>query len=178
MKKDKAAGVYARTLMDAALAAGSNDAVLADMRALAETFRRLPALHKFLTHPIRHTEDKAKLMANTVGQMAPLTVKFFKLLEHKARFALLRGIADEYLTLEEERKNILRATIVSAQPLSQEQMDKLARGLEAQRPGKKFLLENTIDANLLAGFRIVQGDQITDASLRHKLELLKQKLAA
>jgi F-type H+-transporting ATPase subunit delta len=99
-------------------------------------------------------------------------------LETKNRFALLRAIAEEYIALEEARKNILRATVVSARPLAQDQIDKLARGLEAKRPGKKYILTNEIDASLIAGFRIVQGDTITDASIKHKLDLLKQKLAA
>jgi F0F1-type ATP synthase delta subunit len=62
--------------------------------------------------------------------------------------------------------------------LAQDQLDKLSRGLEARRPGKKYILTNEIDASLIAGFRIVQGDTITDASIKHKLDLLRQKLAA
>ena len=50
--------------------------------------------------------------------------------------------------------------------------------LEARRPGKTFILTNQIDTSLIAGFRIRQGDTITDASIKHKLELLRQKLAA
>ena len=55
---------------------------------------------------------------------------------------------------QQQKKNILRATVVSAQPLVQEQIDKLTRGMEARRPGKTFLLTNQIDASLIAGFRM------------------------
>jgi F-type H+-transporting ATPase subunit delta len=178
MKKDKAAAIYARMLLQAGVDHKVQDAVSADMRAIAETFRRLPALHKYLTNPVRRTEEKAKLIEAAADKFSPLTRKFLKLLEMKNRLALLRGAAEEYILLEEERQNILRAIVVSAKPLAQDQLDKLTRGLEAKRIGKKYILTNQIDASLIAGFRILQGDSVTDASIKHKLDLLRQKLAA
>lgn len=178
MKKDKAAAVYARMLIRAADDHKAADAVSSDLHAIAETFRKLPALHKFLTNPVRRSEAKAGMINSVASKFAPLTQQFLKLLETKNRFALLRAIADEYIVLEEARKNILRATVVSAKALGQDQLDKLAKGLELQRPGKTYILSNEIDASLIAGFRIVQGDRITDASIKHKLDLLRQKLAA
>jgi F-type H+-transporting ATPase subunit delta len=178
MKKEKAAIIYARMLLQAADDHKATEAVSSDMHALAETFRKLPALYKFLTNPVRKSEEKANLMQSAASLFAPLSLQFLKLLQSKNRFALLRAIADEYIALEESRKNILRATVVSARPLAQDQLDKLGRGLEAKRPGKTYILTNQIDASLIAGFRIVQGDTITDASIKHKLDLLRQKLAA
>ncbi len=178
MKKDKAATVYARMLIEAAADGKSGDAVSADMQLLAESFRQLPELHKFLTNPVRATAEKAKLFGAIGAKLAPLTQKFLKLLETKNRLALLKSIAAEYIALEEAKKNILRATVVSAKALDAEQIDRLAKGLEVKRPGKTYILTNEIDASLIAGFRILQGDQITDASIKHKLALLKQTLAA
>ena len=178
MKKEKAAAIYARMLLQAAADNQSLDAVSEDIRTLAETFRKLPELYKFLTNPVRRAEAKAGVINSVSAKFAPLTQKFLKLLEIKNRFGLLRAIADEYILLEEARKNILRATVVSAKPLAQDQLEKLTRGLETRKPGKTYILTNQIDASLIAGFRIVQGDTITDASIKHKLDLLRQKLAA
>jgi F-type H+-transporting ATPase subunit delta len=154
------------------------ETVSADMRGIADTFRKLPALHKFLTNPVRGADEKAKVINAAASSVSPLSRKFLKLLEIKNRFGLLRGIAEEYLILEEQKQNILRATVVSAKPLEKEQIAKLSQGLERKRPGKTFILTNQIDASLIAGFRIVEGDSVTDASIKHKLDLLKQKLAA
>jgi F-type H+-transporting ATPase subunit delta len=178
MKRDKAAIVYARTLLETAAGQGSPAPVTADMQALAETFAKLPALKKYLANPILGADKKAKLLASAAGAFAPLTRKFLKLLETKNRLGLLGAIAEEYVALEEAGRNILRATVTSAVPLGKDQIEKLAKGLEARRPGKKIILTNPIDASLIAGFRIQQGDQITDASIKHKLEQLRQKLAA
>lgn len=178
MKKDKAADIYARMLLQAAEDHQAGPAVSSDIHALAETFRKLPALQKFLNNPVRRSPEKARMINAAAERFAPLTRRFLKLLEAKNRFSLLRAIADGYIVLEEERNNILRATVVSARALSKDQLDKLAGGLEARKPGKTYILTNEIDASLIAGFRIVQGDRITDASIKHKLDLLRQKLAA
>lgn len=178
MKKDKAAAIYARTLLETAVDQNVHEAVSKDMSALIKAFSELPNLHKFLTNPIRVREEKARLIQMAATQLSPLLRKFLKLLEIKNRFGLLRGIAEEFLILEEAKKNIMRAKVFSAIPLSSEQMNKLTRELETSRPGKTFILSNPIDATLIAGFRIEQGDIITDASIKHKLDLLKQKLAA
>jgi len=178
MKKEKAAAIYAKTLLETAEDQKVQDAVSKDMAALSDAFVALPDLHKFLTNPIRVAAEKARLIQSVSGNLCDLSRKFLKLLENKNRFALLRGIAEEYLILEEAKKNILRAKVYSAKALSSEQMKKLTQGLEAKRPGKTFILSNPIDASLIAGFRIEQGDSITDASIKHKLDLLKQKLAA
>lgn len=178
MKKEKAAIVYARTLLEAAQDEKVYEAVSADMHLLAEIFRRLPGLHKYLINPVLGAEEKAKFLAAATDKLAPLTRKFLQLLETKNRFPLLRAIADEYITLEEAKRNILRATVVSAKALAPEQIAKLAKGLEVKRPGKTYVLTNEIDPSLIAGFRILQGDSVTDASIKNKLALLKQRLAA
>jgi len=178
MKKGKAAAVYARTLLEAAADGKVGPETSADMRALAETFGKVPALSVYLSNPIRSTEDKAKLLAPAVAKLSPLTRRFVKLLEAKDRFALLPGIAEAYIELEEKKQNIERAVVYSAAALGAEQLTRLSKALEARRPGKTFILTNQIDTSLIAGFRIRQGDTITDASIKHKLELLRQKLAA
>lgn len=178
MIKGKAASVYARTLLEAAADGKTSAEVSADMRALADTFAKLPVLEKFLANPIRSTEDKAALLAPAASKFSPLTRKFVKLLEVKNRLALLPGISAAYLALEEKRENIERAVVYSAAALGADQLDKLGRALEAKRPGKKFILTNQIDSSLIAGFRILEGDTITDASIKNKLEIIRQKLAA
>lgn len=178
MKQNKAAAVYARTLLEAAADKQVQAQVSADMRALAETFGKLPALSKYLANPIRSAEDKAALLAPATARMSPLSQRFLKLLEAKGRLGLLAAISDEYIVQEERRQNIERAVVHSAAALGADQLEKLTRVLEARKPGKKFIVTNRIDPSLIAGFRIQEGDTITDASIKNKLELLRHKLAA
>lgn len=178
MIKGKAASIYARTLLEAAADGNVAAEVSADMHALADTFQKLPTLSKFLANPIRSADDKTKLLAPAAAKFSALTRKFLKLLETKNRIALLAGIAEQYIMLEEKRQNIERAVVYSAAIMGADQLSKLTRALEAKRPGKKIILTNQIDSSLIAGFRIQEGDTITDASIKNKLEIIRQKLAA
>jgi F-type H+-transporting ATPase subunit delta len=148
------------------------------MRALADTFKQLPTLAKFLANPIRSAADKAKFLEPAATRFTPLSRKFLKLLETKNRLSLLPGIAEAYVALEEKRQNIERAVVFSAAALGSDQLAKLGQVLESRRPGKQVILTNQIDSSLIAGFRIVEGDTITDASIKNKLEIIRQKLAA
>jgi len=177
MKREKAAVVYARTLLESADEQKAQQAVSADIQGLAEAFRKEPRLHRFLVNPIIGAEKKAQLLSAAAASFAPLTRKFLKLLETKNRFAILRAICEEYIAQEEARRNIVRATVLSATPLTPDQIEKLSKRLEGGN-GKRVVLVNQVDKSLIAGFRILQGDIITDASIKHKLDQLKQKLAA
>jgi F-type H+-transporting ATPase subunit delta len=178
MKQEKVASVYARTLWETANAQGVLGAVSDDMRSLSEAFGKLPDLQKQMANPITGADRKAALLQSVSAHLCPLTGKFLRLLETKNRLRALRDISGEYLALEESRRNVSRALVTSAVPLSQAQLDLLTGNLEAKYSGKKFILSNRIDPSLLAGFRIQVGDIITDASIRNKLDLLRQKLAA
>lgn len=178
MKQQKAAAVYARTLLEAAADHKAQEEVSADMRALSETFGKLPAMGRFLANPIRSAEDKAALLAPAAEKLSPLSRRFLRLLEAKNRLALLPAIAEEYVVQEERRRNIERAVVYSAAALGADQLERLTRALEARKPGKKYIVTNRVDPSLIAGFRIQEGDTITDASIKNKLELLRHKLAA
>ena len=104
--------------------------------------------------------------------------RLIKLLEVKGRLVLLESIAEEFLRLEEERRQISRAKVISAVPLSDAQLKSLAEGLSAQRSGRTYVLHNEVDPTLIAGFRVEEGDRVVDASLRHKLNAIRHKLAA
>jgi F0F1-type ATP synthase delta subunit len=53
----------------------------------------------------------------------------------------------------------------------------LAGGLAARNPGHTYLLDNEVDASLIAGFRIEEDGLVTDTSLRHKLDGARRRLA-
>jgi F0F1-type ATP synthase delta subunit len=80
--------------------------------------------------------------------------------------------------MEEASRKVRRAVVVSAQPLDADQLATLAEGLAARHPGYTYLLENEVDASLIAGFRVEEDGHVTDTSLRHKLDGARRSLAA
>ncbi len=175
---NKVTAIYAKTLLEACTPS-TQALVLQDIQLLLETFKSFPRLQAVLENPVLANDKKMDLLKTSLlSKLQPLTQKFIHLLYHKNRFAYLSSISKQFLVLEENSRNILRATVVSAVKLSSEQLEKISSKLTARQPGKKFIIENTLDASLIAGFRIVEGDHITDSSVKAQLNVLKRKLAA
>ena len=179
----KAANVYAKTLLELAALKGQIDAVRADFESVLEVFAKTPGLERVLTLPILSGEKKALLVKPFADKGSDLLKRLIRLLEVKNRLLLLPSIAETFIRLEEESRHIRRARVVSAVALTPEQLATLSKKLTASRASvntgdKTYILHNDVDPSLLAGFRVEEDGFITDTSLRHKLDGLRQQFAA
>jgi F-type H+-transporting ATPase subunit delta len=181
----KAANVYAKTLLELAALKGQIDLVRADFEAVLEVFSKNSAVERALTLPMLSGEKKALIIKPIADKASDLVKRLIRLLEIKNRLVLLPAIAAEFVRLEEESRHVKRARVVSAVALSKEQLDTLATKLASRLSGagadassKTYILHNDVDPSLLAGFRVEEDGFVTDTSLRHKLDGLRQQLAA
>jgi len=174
----KAAVVYAKTLLDLAGEKGVREEILSEAGSLNAVFSAAPALTRALKNPALSAEKKAKLLKPVKEKSSDLLKRLIRLLEIKGRLSLFPDLCSEILRLDEERRHIRRARVVSAVALVPEQMQRLAQGLSIRNEGYTYQLNNEVDSSLIAGFRVEEENRVTDASLRHKLNLLRLKLAA
>jgi F-type H+-transporting ATPase subunit delta len=179
----KAAHVYARTLLELAALKGQIDLVREDFEGVRDVFAKNPGFERALTLPMLSGEKKASLAKPLADKASDVVKRLIRLLEIKNRLVLLPSIAETFIRLEEESRHVKRARVVSAAALSAEQLDKLAAKLASRLSGagtsaKTYILHNDVDPSLIAGFRVEEDGFITDTSLRHKLDGLRQRLAA
>ncbi len=174
----KAATVYARTLLAVAEAHQQTALIQEEIQAILDLLSRTPGLQRALTMPALSADKKSQLLQPVVDRASEWVRRLLRLLESKRRLPLLLAICSEYLRLEEERRLVKRARVISAVPLSATQLQHLAQGLASGTPGRTYLLHNDVDAGLIAGFRVEEDDRVTDSSLRYQLNALRQKLAA
>ncbi len=85
---------------------------------------------------------------------------------------LLRRAAD----IVAEQRGFEIVTVTSASPLTSEQLDRLAKGLEAQY-GRALRINTIVDSSVLGGVRVQIGDDVIDGSVASRLSSLRQKLA-
>jgi len=98
-------------------------------------------------------------------------------LAQNGRLALLPEIRAQFEALKNEREGILEAEVHSAFELSQAQVADLAQRLE-KKTGRKVRTKVHLDKDLIAGVRIVLGDQVIDGSARAQLGALEMALKA
>ena len=94
-----------------------------------------------------------------------------RLLAENSRLAALPAIAAQFATLKQEAEGEIEVRVRSAQELSADQQDKIAKSM-AKRLGKKVSISAEIDDSLIAGAVITAGDLVINGSTSDRIEKL------
>jgi F-type H+-transporting ATPase subunit delta len=99
------------------------------------------------------------------------------LLAERGRLDLLPNIATDYNELLKRQRGIVTAIVTSAAPLTREETQALEKRLR-EMTGATVELEPRIDEALIGGLTVRIGDKLLDASVRGRLERLRDQLIA
>lgn len=102
-------------------------------------------------------------------------IHLIKLTIDKHRSEYLPEMMKEYIVLANEELGIVTGVVQSARPLSKEDMDRIIKALE-KKLAKKVELKNTINENLIAGIKVVVGNNVTDVSVQRQIQEMKEIL--
>jgi F-type H+-transporting ATPase subunit delta len=183
MKDVAVAGPYARALMllTERRSAGPEllpalDRTLADLRGLAELVRPGSRLGELLGHPQVRPDDKRAVLKKALdGRAERSVVVFADLLLRKKRLVLCPEIVREFEALVDKARGVQHAEVVSAVPLTLEELAQLHARLE-RRTGLKLTVDTVVDPSLVGGAYVRIGDRIIDRSVRGLLETLANHL--
>ena len=98
-----------------------------------------------------------------------------RLLAQRGRFETFPAIAAEYHRLLNRQRGIVEAVVTSAQALTNDETTALKAKVEAMT-GTGVELRSEIDESLIGGLTGRVGDQLMDASVRGRLERLRDQL--
>ena len=162
------ATVYAEALFMAALEADSEQAVYTDVNSVVKAIQNAPEYIKLIDTPALDKAKKHGLIECAFRDVHELTVNLMKLLSDKSRFYCFEKIAHCYGKLYDAHNNILRGEVISARALTSAQMSTLTQKL-CDQYGKRVVLTNTVDPDILGGLRLDIADTLIDGSLRSRL---------
>lgn len=98
-----------------------------------------------------------------------------QMLVQNGRLELLAHIRNLYEELRREHEGVLEVRILTALPMSDEQVRGLVARLEAKHQRKVSAVVET-DPNLIGGVRLLMGDKVIDATVRGKLDAMAAAL--
>ena len=103
---------------------------------------------------------------------------FLHLLLEKSRLLLLDEIIEAYQIMSDERSGRIRARVTTAADLKIEEKDSIRQTLAKATDVEpdKLTIEFDIDSQIIGGIVARVGDTIYDASLRSRLQEIKQTL--
>jgi len=100
-----------------------------------------------------------------------------RLLVQRGNLELLTPMAAEYQRLLNNRRGIVSALVTSAMPLTKDE-DAAIRARVAQLTGTTVDVQTAVDPALIGGLTVKIGDRLIDASVRGRLERLREQLLA
>jgi F-type H+-transporting ATPase subunit delta len=168
---------YARALMELASESGQISLVAQQLRQAADAYLSSEELRSVLGDPTLEDEKRAAVIA-AIGQrlgLNALVQNTLGVLLVRGRMTALPDVAQRLMELADEQAGLVQASVASATPLSDSQLQSLKGELE-RLTGCKIALERRHEPNLLAGVVARVGDHVIDASLRGRFQELEQKL--
>jgi F-type H+-transporting ATPase subunit delta len=150
--------------------------VQADLDALRDGVNGSEELAIVLANPEIESRVKGDILSRIAEGSDELVVNFVRLLAEKGRADALAGMADEFDALIAEDARILDVELTTAHALS----DTEFRGILAQiekASGRKVQATRSVDDALIGGLVLQAGSMRLDASVRGRLERLRQELA-
>lgn len=172
---------YARAFADVVMAPGSQlqptDAV-AQLRAIESVMELSTDLRHALSSPaVRASQKRAVVgrFADEIG-LSRVTRNFlFVLIDHR-RIAILSQMREAFETEIDQRLGFVRAEVLSAQPLDQQQTAALEAGL-VQLTGKQIRPRFQVDPSLIGGVLARIGSTVYDGSIRGQLDKMRRQIA-
>jgi F-type H+-transporting ATPase subunit delta len=134
-------------------------------------------LHAVLRNPIISHDKKIKILDALFGnKVSKATIGFFKIMINKSRGEVLYYTGQEFINQYNVKKNIVKALVTSATPLSEANKKQITELVKAE-VGGNIILQTKVDPELIGGFVLTVGDRQVDTSIANSLKKLKMELA-
>jgi F-type H+-transporting ATPase subunit delta len=167
--------MYARSLFQAALEKGKLDAVHQELGDFTAAIKDVPQLRNLLSNPELDPTAKAGVLGEILGDADELTRNFVLLVAEKGRANELEEMyreLDELVAAEHRR---LTVELTTAYELSDDEAAQILEKIE-QGSGRAVEATRKVDAGLIGGIVLQAGSLRVDASIRGRLEGLRNDL--
>ncbi|WP_407275780.1 F0F1 ATP synthase subunit delta [Halothiobacillus sp. DCM-1] len=154
-------------------AAESWSAKLAVLATVAEN----PDMARYLADVSRSSAERTQgFLTVAASELDPVATNLVRLLGENGRLAMLPAIAAQFELLRDEAEQRISASVTSAFPLTDNEIQQIKAAL-SKRLNRSVVLQQSIDANLIAGAVIRAGDWVIDGSARGGIDNLATQMS-
>jgi F-type H+-transporting ATPase subunit delta len=131
-----------------------------------------------LRNPARPLQERNGLVRTLLAKRVPAQVlNLVVLLVEHGKVERLSAVAAEYRRLLNAERGIVEAVATTAAPLNKAETEAL-KSKVASMTGQTVDLRVEVDESLIGGLTVRVGDTLYDASVRGRLERLRERLVA
>jgi F-type H+-transporting ATPase subunit delta len=168
---------YAKALLDVAVQESDPALVAQDLASIVTAMTEHAELRRVMTSPGTPLTARVQVMRALAERAAvqPPLAKLLVMLAERRRLELLPDMLDVYRERLLAHRNVVRASVTSAAPLSAEKVQQLDASLSALT-GKQVQLELSVDPSIVGGVVTRIGSTVYDGSIRTQLQKMRQQL--
>ena len=177
MSMRASAARYAKALLDVAINESDPDRAEQELAAFVGLVHSSPDLARTFANPVVSAADKRAVVQQILDRLKPATPtgKLILLLASRGRLALLPEVLDVYRERLLEYRNVLRAEVTTAAPLSPERAAQLQQRL-ANATGRTVTMTTKVDESIIGGVVTRIGGTVYDGSVATRLAKVRDRL--
>jgi F-type H+-transporting ATPase subunit delta len=135
----------------------------------------VPELHVLLRNPQLDPEAKSSILGELIGDTDELVRNFLRLLTEKGRIREIEDVAREFERLSAEEEGVLKVELTTAIELTDQDAKSIVEQIE-NASGRTVEASRRVDPELVGGIVLQVGSMRLDASVRGRIERLRQEL--
>ena len=166
---------YAAALYEAANERGRVERVREELGDFVQTVREVPELRELLRNPQLDPRAKVAALEGLLGEVDELVRNFLLLVAERGRGSELEEIQQEFERLVAAEAGQLSVELTTAIPLSDEEAREIVEQIE-RASGRTVEATRKVDSSVVGGVVLQAGSLRVDASVRGRLERLRQRL--
>jgi len=141
----------------------------------AAAITQSPELRSVLRNPQLDPTAKAEILADIAGDEEPLFKNFLLVVAEKGRAGEIQEMAAEFERLIAREERRLTVALTTARELTDDEAKAIVAQIE-KAAGRKVEATRTVDPDIVGGIVLQAGSHLADASVRGRLERLRQEL--
>ncbi|MCS4274905.1 F-type H+-transporting ATPase subunit delta [Mycetocola sp. BIGb0189] len=170
-------GIEDLGLRAAAVSAGAEAPITSELFEFGQVVASDAELELALGSKLGTAKDKAAVVTKLLeGKALPQTVAIVEHLVAQPRGRRIRELLRTAAATVADQQGFAIATVTSAVPLSDAQVERLSASLSAQY-GRSLRVNKIIDPTIIGGLRVQIGDDVFDGSVSTRLSELRLQLA-
>ena len=173
------ASIYAEALFNAAEQAQRVETVRQELDSLIDdVLSKDPRLEALMAGAAVGRKSRKEAIEKVFASRASdIIYKFLLVLNDHDRLDMIRPIRRALNELYDERRRRLRVYVYSAVPLAEDFQQRLLEAVKARFQLDPVLVP-VVDPNLLGGLKLRIGDRVLDATVRTKIDNLRNQMIA
>lgn len=176
MRMNEIAERYASGLLELAIEEDSLSSYKNEVEEIVKAFQENPKITILLNAVKVTKEEKKQFIDSVFNTFCHKDISnFLKLMIDKGRSRYIEETLQSFILQAEEKLGILRATVISARKLNEEDLNKLKQSLHS-KTNKEIILNNEIDPEVIAGIKVIYENTVIDMTMLNKIQDMKETL--